>query len=262
MNSVVIFTLFFFENLANGEVANQLSILERFIQENFYIISASIAAAVFINTWLWRFRPKAKSKIIAEYIDDTRIRKIEYSEITIYWGKIPFYNKIKLAETYPGAITELTIIPPDGVEQTITESYYDVKPSKHTKKIIVKNKKFFENLHVDKIRILVESPISTKYREKIKKNSFDEFIEIENNNALEIKNYLMELPEKIELGSLRHAYGYIDSVRFSITIPRLLSVLNNTLSSLRQDGMRMELLIPELPSRDGTVTKKVRIPLK
>lgn len=233
-----------------------------FLTKNFWAITIPTTVGGAIATWIWRFRPKAENpKKLAEYVDDVRRRRIEYWEYELNWGRIPFWKKITLAEIFPGATVDVTIIPPDGIEIKVSQVNWQIAQSKYTKKIILNNKKYFEERYTKKIRILIENPISNEYRKNINVGEYEDFIELENNNPFEIKNYLMELPPSINLKNLKNAYNHIDSIRFTVTLPKFVMIINDTIESLRRDGLKMELLIAKIPSKEGRKIEKIRIPV-
>lgn len=244
-----------------GELIN---ILINYVQTNplFSVLVTIISISGAIGTWIWRFRPKViQTERITNYIDDSVRRAIEEWEITFDWGKIPKFKQIKLMEIQPGSESTLTIIPPDGIEILVNSKYFEKKPQKHYQEIKIKNKKYFDNENVKKIKILIEKPISQKYREKIKKEILAGFIEITNENSSEIKNYLFSIPNHLRLERLDNAYQEIDSVVFNFSISSLGSILNQKLSLIHSSSQNARLLISKIPPKEGLQPSKLRIKL-
>lgn len=233
-----------------------------FIKQYWYVIGGIISLVGSFFTWIWRFRPKASEpSTLTTYIDDILRRRVDQLEVSFNWGNVFFMKKIHLADVPLGSIVTLTIIPPDTIEVPVPRDCFEDKPSKKGRKIFLKNKDYFQNEQVNRVIVLIERLIPIDYRNNIQIGAFSDVIEIQNANSFQVKNYLMPLPENITLDRIGNAYLYVDSVRFDITLPKLLSIVKKDVFHLQKSGITPYLLITTLPPKKGDSVEKVRISL-
>lgn len=219
------------------------------------VISASLG-------WVYKFRPRiTNERLITQYVDDNLRRSVEQREYTFSWGKSFFLRKILVLELPFGALIDLTIQPLDLMEIKVPKGAYEDTAKGNTRKLILKDKKYFKSQNINKIFVLITRPITVDYKDNVKITEYSDFIEVENKNIFELKNYQIEISKNIDLTRLRGAFRVVQGIRFDLSLGMFSNFATESLSSLNQKGITPLLIIESLPPRIGTETKKIQIPL-
>jgi len=226
------------------------------------IIFGGVAVILAIIGWIFKFRPRVtEDKIITKYVDDELRRSIEQHEYTITWGKTFFLNKIILPELPFGVMVDITIQPLDLMEVSVPKGAYEDVAKKNSRKIILKDKRYFQSQHVNKIFVLITTPISADYRDNVTNKLYESYIEIENRNIFEIKNYQLKVDGSLDLQRISNAITQIQGIRFDLSLGTFSHLSKESLFSLNQRGVFPILILDSVPSKTGSRVTKFRIPL-
>jgi len=212
----------------------------------------------------YRARPKKiTERFLLSYIDAENTLKIEQRQFEITWGCrwLIFYRKLKLIELPNTTTFEITFKPLNGIETPLPDDCYTEKVGKFGRVIFLTNKAFFGERNINQIFILTKTPISSDYKGKISHKIYPSYLEVINENPIEIRNYRFSLPPGLELDRIVKSIEHIEHVRIEIPLPLLENVLNKEIKKCRESRLAVTVLLKKLPSKSGNDPGKIEIPL-
>ena len=213
---------------------------------------------------VYRDRPKIKQDDVKHvYINDETAEKIEQRELSISWGKIPFFRKLKLIEIQKTAIYEITYIPINNgnLENPLPYDCSKEKTSKVGKEIFLINRSFFGTEKIRHVCFLSKSPLKTNYREKIKIKKYPRQIMVINENPIEVRNYAFQIPKDVTL--IRFSNNtMISDLSLEIPFPYLTKIVKKSVGKCQGEGFIVKATLSELiPPKKGEIPGKLEIRL-
>lgn len=176
-------------------------------------IISSILGVIQGIPWLLGKRPKSRGTPLYAYIDCERNTLIEEKEYEFTWGWIFFLKKIFLQNTSEDALSKLLYKPTIGPKKVLAEDCYMIERADGKYRIMLIKSDFFEEKEVERVYVLTKTPVDESvYNNNIEVRYGPSSITIVNNNEIEIRNYLVELPPDVTLDEISRYLGIISGL--------------------------------------------------
>jgi len=216
---------------------------------------------VMIPALIRSFPKKISEHLRVSFIDDENGLLIEQREFEFSWGFLFFWDRLKLIEVPKSASYEITYKPINGLETMLPSDCYTEKIGKIGRVIYLKNRSFFNHKNIKRVFLLIKSPVDHSYKENIRMERHSNFLEIINNNNIEIRNYNINLSKDIQLENIKDAKESIEHVRIEIPLPQLEDVLYTRIKESIESGLAVMIMIKRIPPKQGNIPGKIKIQL-
>lgn len=166
------------------------------ITENLNLIASILGVIAFIG-WILGCRPRTKPLNQKSYIDYQSNTIIETRELSIYWGHVPFFKKIKLPSIERNSKFTILCKPLGKMKNVLHTDNFSVNSSGSLTKIYLLNKAHFKKFEIETIFLETTRPSPSDYRKKIQINFNLTNIEVLNDNYLEVRQIPIKMPPTV-----------------------------------------------------------------
>ena len=150
--------------------------------------------------WLLGAGPKSKGHSLYLYYDCEKKALIEETEYEFSWGRVIFLRKIFLMKTSASTECKLWYKSAIGPKASLPRNCFIFKKADSKDKIMLVKNDFFEEKEIEKVYVHILTPEDENaYVDKIKVVFNQNEIVIENRNDVEIRNYLVTLPNNVTM---------------------------------------------------------------
>jgi hypothetical protein len=219
---------------------------------------AFFSVVLFWVGWAFSYKPRCSPGTPEDiYIDDSTYKKVETINFDINWGtRLFWFNNCTVLEIPASSIFLIKYTPLGGAEEELPNENYTSCTSKNPslRIIKIKQKSFFKQNSINKIKVLIQTPFErSSYEKNVKHEYIDNTLYMWNEGSEEIRNFKFLLTQSVKIRNLHIIDGKISSFEIDIAYHALSSVLEKQIGDIETDVSK--ILILNLPPR-GTKSSK------
>jgi hypothetical protein len=176
-------------------------------------VIATILGIVQGIIWVLGGGPKSSGHCLYLFFDCEKDSLIEETEYEFSWGWVLFLRKIFLLSVLEGTICKLSCKPKAGPRRPLPNSCYTVKKVDSKCKVMLVRDEYFKEHEIEKVYVHSTTHADKKsYYDNIEVSCDSNSLNIKNMNEVEIRNYLVALPDNVTLDKASNFLGVISGI--------------------------------------------------
>lgn len=225
----------------------------------------SIGTGIAVATLMWKDRPKVtNTRDIGISINYENESRIEEKEFAIKWSTIdytflpiwavidgngkltrtPHMSDLFLEAVPANAAVELYYYRGGTLDEYLPTYAYRVIDSKHNrKKVYLVKRKFYQDYGINRVYMIVKTPLDPSFKANINHSINREFIEIINQNRVDVVKYKITLPSNITKEYIDETNDLIEDI-------------------IERDNEPLEIIVRNVPRRSADQPGRIRIPFR
>jgi hypothetical protein len=162
--------------------------------------------------WLLGAGPKSKGKCLYLYYDWEKKALIEETEYEFSFGYVVFLRKIFLMTTSSSTQCKLSFKSARGPRAALPGTCFIFKKAGFKDKVMLVKNDFFSEKEIDRVYVHTTTEENEfKYEKNLNVKFEKNGITVENNNDVEIRNYVIALPNNVRMDKLL-VFGIISGI--------------------------------------------------